>query len=117
MNAIPIRLAVEDELSEWTARRALSERPVDYSISAVYARGGVGYLRKQARAFNNAAMSSIILLSLRFRRTPYRGPAHRPKPLAVNRSQIELFSYACFSYIDLPSKNFRTYIGREAAAF
>ena len=62
MNPIPIRLAVEDELSEWVARRALAERPVDYRVCATYTRGGVGYLKRQARAFNNAAKASPFLV-------------------------------------------------------
>jgi hypothetical protein len=59
---IPIRLAVEDELSEWVARRALSTRPASYFVGAVYSRGGFGYLKNQARAFNNAAKNCPFLL-------------------------------------------------------
>ena len=52
---IPIRIAVEDSLSEAVLRRALAKRPVRYEIGAVYSRGGFGYLKKKAVAFNNAA--------------------------------------------------------------
>lgn len=62
MNAIPIRLAVEDELSEWVARRALSARPVAYGIEAVFTRGGVSHLKERARAFNHAARACPFLL-------------------------------------------------------
>lgn len=60
--AIPINLAVEDDLSEWVARRVLSARPIDYAIGAVYGRRGYGYLKKQAAAFNNAAKGCPFLL-------------------------------------------------------
>lgn len=59
---IPIYLAVEDELSEWVARRILSARPIDYAVGAVYGRSGYGYLKKQAAAFNNAAKRCPFLL-------------------------------------------------------
>lgn len=59
---IPIYLAVEDELSERTARRALSMRPVHYAVGAVFCRGGYGYLKKQAPAFNHAANACPFLL-------------------------------------------------------
>lgn len=53
--SIPIRMAVEDALSEAVLRRALANRPVRYEIGAVYSQGGFGYLKKKAVAFNNAA--------------------------------------------------------------
>ena len=59
---IPIRLAVEDDLSEWVVRRALSSRQRDYAIGPVFSQGGFGYLKKQARAFNNAAKGCPFLL-------------------------------------------------------
>ena len=59
---IPIRLAVEDELSEWVVRRALATRPANYFVGPVYSRGGFGYLKNKARAFNNAAQSCPFLL-------------------------------------------------------
>lgn len=62
MSPIPIYLAVEDELSEWVVRRALSNRPVPYAIGAVYSQSGFGYLKKRAPAFNNAAKSCPFLL-------------------------------------------------------
>ena len=67
---IPIYLAVEDELSEWVARRALAERPVGYAIGAVFSQGGYGYLKKQAPAFNNAAKRCPFLLVTDLDRTP-----------------------------------------------
>ena len=63
MNApLPIYLAVEDELSEHVLRRLLKERPVPYAIGPVLQRGGFGYLKKQAPAFNNMARSVPVLL-------------------------------------------------------
>jgi len=62
IRSIPIYLAVEDELSEHIARRALAEQHARYSISAVFRRGGFGYLKKQAPAFNNAAKKTPFLL-------------------------------------------------------
>lgn len=59
---IPIYLAVEDELSEWVLRRALSLRPVEYAVGGVYGNEGFGYLKKQAPAFNNAAKRCPYLL-------------------------------------------------------
>lgn len=59
---IPIYLAVEDDLSEWVARRALAVRPAGYAIGAVFSQGGFGYLKKHAPAFNNAAKRCPFLL-------------------------------------------------------
>jgi hypothetical protein len=59
---IPIYLAVEDELSEWVTRRALASRPADYALGAVFSQAGSGYLKKRARAFNNAAKGWPFLL-------------------------------------------------------
>ena len=67
---IPIYLAVEDELSEWVARRALSTRPAGYAVGAVYSQGGYGYLKKQAPAFNNAAKGCPFLLLADLDRSP-----------------------------------------------
>ena len=52
---IPIYLAVEDELSEWIARRVLKTQSPRFVVGSVFRRGGYGYLKKQAGAFNNAA--------------------------------------------------------------
>ena len=60
--SIPIYLAVEDELSEWVARCVLASRPAKYYIGAVYGKRGFGYLKKQSRAFNNAAKRCPFLL-------------------------------------------------------
>ncbi|MBN1566877.1 MAG: DUF4276 family protein [Acidobacteria bacterium] len=62
MRPIPIYLAVEDELSEWVARRILKEREVEYVIGPVFRRGGFGYLKKNIRSFSNAAKGCPILL-------------------------------------------------------
>jgi hypothetical protein len=59
---IPIRLAVEDILSESVLRRVLAGRPVQYEIGAVYRRGGFGYLKRQSPGFNTAAKVSPFLL-------------------------------------------------------
>lgn len=62
IGSVPIRLAVEDVLSEALLRRALADRPVRYEIGAVYSRGGFGYLKRQSGAFNNAAKVCPFLL-------------------------------------------------------
>ena len=62
MRPIPIYLAVEDELSEWVARRILKERQVEYAIGPVFRRGGFGYLKKNIGSFSNAAKGCPILL-------------------------------------------------------
>ncbi len=59
---IRIRLAVEDTLSEAIVRRVLSERPRRYEVVAVHMRNGCGYLKKQARSFNQAAKLTPFLL-------------------------------------------------------
>lgn len=61
-SSIPIRMAVEDALSEVVLRRALASRPVRYEIGAVYSRGGFGYLKRQTVAFNNAARACPFVL-------------------------------------------------------
>jgi hypothetical protein len=60
--AIPIYLAVEDELSEWVARRLLKERTRSYAIGAVFGKTGAGYLKKRASSFNSAARHCPFLL-------------------------------------------------------
>jgi hypothetical protein len=59
---IPIYLAVEDELSEWVARRALATQSPRFAVGPVFQRGGYGYLKKQAAAFNNAAKGCPFLV-------------------------------------------------------
>ena len=59
---IPIYLAVEDELSEWVARRALAVQGRRFAVGPVFGRTGVGYLKKQAGAFNHAAKGCPFLL-------------------------------------------------------
>lgn len=68
--SIPIYLAVEDDLSEWVVRRALSTRPMAYAIGAVFNHGGFGYLKKRAPAFNNAAKGCPFLLLTDLDRCP-----------------------------------------------
>ena len=63
-DSISIKLAVEDALSEAILRRVLAERPVEYVVGAVYSKGGAGYLKKQAGAFNSAArVCPFVLLT------------------------------------------------------
>lgn len=59
---IPIRLAVEDGLSEWVVRRILAEHGDRFAIGPVYGRSGFGYLKKQSTAFNHAARACPFLL-------------------------------------------------------
>lgn len=61
-NAIQIKIAVEDALSESVLRHAIASRPVRYEIVAVYSQGGFGYLKKQTRAFNNAAKACPFVM-------------------------------------------------------
>ena len=59
---IPIRLAVEDVLSEWIVRRVLAGHGDRFAIGPVFGRSGFGYLKKQTPAFNNAAKGCPFLL-------------------------------------------------------
>lgn len=59
---IPIYLAIEDELSEWVARRTLAMHSQRFEVGPVYGRTGFGYLKRQAGAFNNAAKGCPFLL-------------------------------------------------------
>ena len=59
---IPIYLAVEDELSEWVARRAIAVHGARFAVGPVFGRHGFGYLKKQTPAFNNAAKACPFLL-------------------------------------------------------
>ena len=59
---IPIYLVVEDELSEWVVRRALSTRPGRYAVGSVFGKEGFGYLKRQTPAFNHAAKHCPFLL-------------------------------------------------------
>lgn len=53
---------MEDDLSEWILRRILQERPAEYIAGQPFKKGGFGYLKKQARAFNNVARIAPVLL-------------------------------------------------------
>lgn len=59
---IPIRLAVEDDLSEHLLRRTLGDRPIPYAVGGVFGGEGFGRLRRQAGAFNRSARISPFLL-------------------------------------------------------
>lgn len=54
-SCIPISLAVEDALSEYLLRELFRQHAKVFSIEAVYGKTGFGYLKKNIRAFNNAA--------------------------------------------------------------
>lgn len=53
---------MEDNLSERVLRRLLHERPVPFAVGPVRGRGGFGYLKKQAPAFNNLAKHCPVLM-------------------------------------------------------
>ena len=85
-------------MSEWVARRALSTRPMAYAIGAVFSRGGFGYLKKQAPAFNNAARGCPFLLVTDLDRCPcphqlieewLAGPKHPHFLLRVAVHEVE----------------------------
>jgi hypothetical protein len=59
---IPIYLAVEDELSEWVARRALDVQSRRFAVGSVFGHRGFDYLKRQTPAFNNAAKGCPFLL-------------------------------------------------------
>jgi len=62
MNAIPINLAVEDEVSEAVALRLLQESGRDFAVGTCYRRGGFGYVKRTIRGFNNAAKGTPFLV-------------------------------------------------------
>jgi hypothetical protein len=95
---IPIYLAVEDELSEWVARRALALRSRRFAVGPVFGRAGLGYLKKQVGAFNNAAKGCPFLLLTdldRYTCPPeligewLRAPRHRHFLLRVAVREVE----------------------------
>jgi plasmid stabilization system protein ParE len=59
---IPIRLALEDILSEAVLRRCWGEFGERFEVGPVHSRGGWGYLKKRLPAFQNAASFGPILL-------------------------------------------------------
>ncbi len=93
---IPIRLAVEDNLSEYVLKRALSERSVKYEIGAVYCHGGFGYLKKRTASFNNAAKAGPFLLLTDLDQSPcapnlvaeWLGPGRRQHPHFIFRVAV-----------------------------
>lgn len=62
MSTIPINLGVEDRLSEAIARRLLRGCSNNFHLGTVFQKGGFGYLRRMAPAFNNAAKGIPFLL-------------------------------------------------------
>ena len=68
--SIPISLAVEDDLSENVLRRVLKQRPIEYTVRAVFKKGGFGYLKKKARAFNDASKHCPFLMLTDLDRSP-----------------------------------------------
>ena len=62
MTAIPVSLAVEDELSEYVVRTMLNHANRGYAIGTVFRRGGFGHLRIRAREFNRAARGLPYLM-------------------------------------------------------
>lgn len=69
-SAIPIYVAVEDDLSETLLLRVLRERPVDYLIHLVFKRGGFGYLKKKTPDFNKLAKACPVLMLTDLDRCP-----------------------------------------------
>jgi hypothetical protein len=66
MTAIPVNLAVEDELSEAVLRRLLYDANRGYAVGSVYGRQGYGYLRSTIVGWNRAAkgIPFIVLTDL-----------------------------------------------------
>jgi hypothetical protein len=52
---VPANLVVEDELSERIVRRLLKESQQEFAISAVYTRGGYGFIRNNISRYNAAS--------------------------------------------------------------
>ena len=65
MSAIPVKLAVEDQLSE-AILHAILDQLGGYAVGAVHSRGGYGYLKKSIQAWNRAAAHGpwIVLTDL-----------------------------------------------------
>ena len=118
---IPIRLAVEDDLSEYVLRRALVERPVEYDIGAVYCRGGFGYLKKQTASFNNAAKAGPFLLLTDLDQYPcaptlvaeWLGPKRRPHPHFIFRVAVREVE----SWLLADSANLRSFFGLRKSTY
>lgn len=60
--AVPITLAVEDELSEHILRAILVQTNRSFLVATVYGKKGASYLRQRLPAFNNAAKGSAYLV-------------------------------------------------------
>lgn len=62
MTAIPIDLAVEDELSDAVLRRLLKEAKQDFAVGTTYRDRGYGYLKRTIPGWNRAAKGKPILV-------------------------------------------------------
>ena len=60
MNAIPLDIAVEDELSELVAVRLVGHARGRYHVGNIHRRGGYGYLKSKIRGWNSAAKALCI---------------------------------------------------------
>jgi hypothetical protein len=59
---VPVHIAVEDLLSEATARRLLACCRPGVAVGSVFGKTGFGYLKQKAPGFNNAAKGTPFLL-------------------------------------------------------
>ena len=66
MSAIPVNLAVEDDLSEAVLKRLLMHTARGFAIGTVYGHSGYGYLRSTIGGWNTAArgIPFVILTDL-----------------------------------------------------
>ena len=60
--SISLNLAVEDELSEYVMRRVVHDTGRSFQITAVYRKGGAGYLKQRILAFNRASRITPYLI-------------------------------------------------------
>ena len=61
-DVIPINLAIEGQLDEAVLKVILWQSGIPFAICSCYMREGFGYLKKQIRAFNNAAKGTPYLV-------------------------------------------------------
>lgn len=63
---IPVNLVVEDTLGEYLLREILCQSKNRFLIGACYGKGGIGYIQKKIRGFNNASrgMPYFVLVDL-----------------------------------------------------
>lgn len=62
MSAVPIDLAVEDELSDAVLRRLIAEVRQDFAIGATHRKNGFGYLKRTIPGWNKAAKGRPIMV-------------------------------------------------------